>query len=197
MIVVGIDPGDAWCGFVALNLEKRFIRIESRTYAREPRPLYRMTDALLPFHPSDRITVVVENYQMRGVGHQRFSQGHTLRLLGALEYVCAKNRWDWHVVPPGPWKREVPNIFGAFVPSYREHWPDNGSAEWDHCLSAWRVLGRYLMRDQFLPMLARLRKKAAAEWDECAPFIHTRIYAGDLVAPAMSRRDVKSDIGRR
>lgn len=188
MIIVGIDPGDSWCGFAALDISKYAIRAESRTYGRDDRNIFRMVETLLPFAGTkERVIVAVENFQIRGQGHQRFSAGDTLRLIGALEYVCIRYGWSFNLVPPGSWKADLPLLFGNHIlTQYRKAWPTPGHANWDHCLSAWRVLGRHLLSEHLLSVLAPMRKaQRTVFWEQCAPWVHAKTRGYDLVAPAV------------
>lgn len=184
MILLGIDPGDRWCGFVGMRLSKSFVQVESRTYDRSPRSLLQTVETLLPFAGAEeRVIVAAENFQHRNVGHQRFNAGNTLRLLGALEYLCQRAGWSWNLIAPGDWTKELHYIFGEqFVADYRQHWPDRSRSQWDHCLSAWRVLGRYLMAERLITLDAF---RQGADWQRCSPWLSRVQRDEDLVAPAM------------
>lgn len=190
MIVLGIDPGEAWCGFAALQMERRFLRVQASTFSTDNRNVFRMVQTLLPFPKYENVTVVCEDFQVRPVGHQRFTRGQTLRLIGALEYHVINQGWLWRLIPPGKWQRELPQIFGNnFLSSYREHWPDKTNPQWDHCLSAWRVIGRYLLAEQLLSVLKPIRSRAHALrnddafWADSAPWVHAHARRDDLTAP--------------
>lgn len=193
MIVIGIDPGEAWCGIAALNIKKRSVVAEARTLAIKPRTPISIVRAALPFSKKDEVIVIAENYNFRPVGHQRFSTGQTVRLLGALEFYTRDMNWKWHLIPPGPWQKEIPLIFGNnLLAEYRRHWPQPRHQNWDHCMSAWRVLGRYLLTEQLTSVLAPLRKKHGigddAYWHPADSFMPVRsTRKADLIAPAVLR----------
>jgi hypothetical protein len=148
MLYIGIDPGAAWCGFAALDATT--YRVEARTYSVKAHGGYLcMVRDLLDLLPHNRpTTIIAEDFRIRRSGHQRFDPGHTLRFLGALEFGCSQiDAFEFYTVPPNDnGERETRELYGVILQRYRRHWPRPRHAAWGHCLSAWRVLGRHLMR---------------------------------------------------
>lgn len=162
MIYVGIDPGERWCGFAALEiLSSGTVRVEARTYVMPPLGYVFMTKQILDLLPHARRTlVIVEDFQIRRAGHQRFNRGDTLRFLGALEYgVKGIDQFEFMLIPPTDKIERITNeMFGRVLSRYRERWPNPRHSAWRHCLSAWRVLGQHVAFDN--PSLrARLIKQ--------------------------------------
>lgn len=191
MIYVGIDPGAAWCGFAALNVGKHSIRAAAATYGRDDRSLTSIVRTLLPFAHTDEITVIAEDFQIRSVGHQRFNRGDTLRLLGALEYESLSAGWSWNLIAPGSWKDELPKLFGnELIADYKQRWPLRGHANWDHCLSAWRVLGRFFLGNKLSVMseLRRNKRDGTPYWSVTEAWVHAPARGYDLIAPAVRHK---------
>jgi hypothetical protein len=191
MLYIGIDPGEAWCGFAALSTDADIlddIRAEARTYDVAKHGGYLgMVKDIIDLIPHMREThIIVEDFRIRASGHQRFSRGDTLRFIGALEYATEKiSTFHWHLVPPGNIK-VARNLFGRALRTYRERWPHEGSDEWGHCVSAWRALGMYLLKSD-TAMLARLRGYRPTRTDRWLP-VGNRNGPHDFVAPAVRFR---------
>lgn len=153
--ILAFDPGDVWCGMAALDwdngedivAESRVIHLASRSLL----GFLRYIDFMLPAY------VVCEDFRVQAVGHNRFSAGHTLRLIGALETITVLNpKSRWAIVPPGNAKREVPELFNGWYERW-EAFRNDRDANWRHAQSAWRVMGRFLMSDH--PKLLRILRK--------------------------------------
>lgn len=165
MLYIGIDPGEAWCGFAALEiaLETQFVsvRAEARTYSVKHRGGYlAMANDLFQLLPHQRPTILIaEDFQIRHSGHQRFNHGDTLRFLGALEFGATfVKQFNFALIPPNDRaKQETRDLFGPGIRSYARKWPKPGHAAWHHCLSAWRVIGQYLLINQ-CDVLQRMHK---------------------------------------
>lgn len=161
MRIIGIDPGERWVGLAALwiDLKQRVVHGESRVFDAEPRGFAKTIRAVVPLSTLGTI-FAAEDFRVRPLGHNAFTYGVTLRLLGGLQYAVEQHGHKWELIPPGK-TREVPMIFGSLLDAWRDEWPLNRDPHWEHCLSAWRVLGRYLLRHD-PAVLAVLRKPTVA-----------------------------------
>lgn len=165
MLYIGIDPGDVWCGFAALETTPEgVIRVEARTYDVENHHGYigMATDIIDLLPHAKRTHIVCEDFRIRKVGHQSFGAGNTLRFLGALEYGARQVKaFSFSTIPPNDKVEELTReLYGRVLFNYRNHWPKSRHAAWRHCLSAWRVLGQYLMTHDraVLEMLHKKKK---------------------------------------
>lgn len=170
MLYVGIDPGEQWCGFAALEITSDdVVRVEARTYSIRLRHGWlRMARDLVALLPHSRpATIVCEDFQVRKVGHQRFNHGDTLRFIGALQYGFGSVRFHtFHLESPNDrGRKEVPMMFGNAFIRYRNRWPHARDSEWNHCVSAWRVLGSFLLRHdpEALQRIHRLKRSHPAQ----------------------------------
>lgn len=173
MLYVGIDPGESWCGFAALDIRDRRVRVEARTYSVKAHGGYlQMARDLIDLIPHNRPThVICEDFRIRRSGHQRFNRGDTLRFLGALEYgVATVDAFQFYLVPPNDHgEQETKELFGRVLRHYRTTWPRKKHHAWGHCLSAWRVLGHHLFRHD-RDLLAHLHtKKKSRRCDQWLP----------------------------
>lgn len=185
MLYIGLDPGESWCGFAALEISsKKEIRVEARTYAvKEHHGYLQMTRDLMDLIPRRGVALAAEDFRIRRSGHQRFSRGDTLRFLGALEYaVTNREQSQFYLVQPNDHgERETRELFGRVLLRYRDTWPKRSHAAWGHCVSAWRVLGQHLFfheRDVLLTILAYSKSHRCARW------LPTGAKSGDRVAAA-------------
>jgi len=149
-LYIGIDPGDAWCGFAALETTPEgAIRVESRTYDVKNHHGYigMATDIIDLLPHAKRTHIVCEDFRIRRQGHQAFGAGNTLRLLGALEFGASQIKaFSFSTVAPTDNVEDITReLFGRVLFNYRSDWPKSRHASWRHCLSAWRVLGQYLI----------------------------------------------------
>jgi hypothetical protein len=172
MLYVGIDPGESWCGFAALETtSKKKIRVEARTYSVKAHQGYlQMARDLMDIIPRGRqLNFVCEDFRIRRSGHQGFNHGDTLRLLGALEYGVASRDEQSHffLVPPNDnGEHETKELFGNILRSYRSTWPKTYRS-WGHCVSAWRVLGNHLFhheRDLLLRLHGYKKSHRCHQW---------------------------------
>jgi hypothetical protein len=183
--ILAFDPGEVWFGFAALLLDtrKNVVRAETRVLHVPSRSFHgTVNEATFMGLPAD---VVCEDYRVRPVGHQRWSSGTTLRLMGALQYVTESNdASSWQTVPPGS-VREVSELCGPLLDRWREHFHANGNAEWDHAFSAWRVMLRHLMKTE-PDLLMRMRHPTTPHQFELTPhwLPVTSKRPRDLLAPA-------------
>lgn len=180
--ILAFDPGEVWCGLAAFDWSnEEDIVSESRVLCLETRTLLdviRYVDFMLPAY------VVCEDFRIQSVGHNRFSAGHTLRLIGALEAVTALNpKSIWSTVPPGNAKKEVPQLFGGWYEDWFESFPDLTNSNWRHAQSAWRVMGRFLMarNPKLLTCIHKTKFTVPMK-----PWLGVDVIGkGDLTAPAL------------
>jgi hypothetical protein len=162
MRIIGIDPGEVWCGFALLEWDEghQELRSEARVFHIPPRGMKRTVyDALFGLPAR----VVVENYAQRPTGFNSFSQGTTLRLLGALEFYTGQSRGsEFFLVPPGNADKELPLLAEGFFDAWADHWLHAKNKNWNHARSAWRVLLRHVMEHEPTVMQA-LRDKRTCE----------------------------------
>lgn len=188
MLYVGIDPGEVWCGFAALDLTgSGSVRVEARTYSVKAHGGYlRMAQDIMNLIPHNRPTqIICEDFRIRRSGHQHFNRGDTLRFIGALEYGASMiDAFQFSVIPPNDHgAQETKELFGRILFSYRKTWPRHKHHAWGHCISAWRVLGHHLFHHQ-QDLLIRLRqRKHSHQCDRWLPAL-VRIPSAEHVAPA-------------
>jgi len=155
--LTAVDPGDAWCGVATLELfGTRYSAFASVVHA-TPRTLHETVTEIMRTNPTG---LIVEKYQQRGVGHQRWAEPKAPRLLGALQYVAEDNGLGFHTVGTGNPNDLERMPFWPIIMQWREkHWRHGRAANWSHGLSAWRVLGSFMMQHQvFLQHLTSIRE---------------------------------------
>jgi len=188
MLYIGIDPGEAWCGFAALEFtDAGDVRAEARTYSVKARRGHiQMAHDIVDLLPHSKKTeIACEDFRVRRVGHQAFSAAVPLRFIGALEYGVSKvDAFSFYLIPPrDPGRDELKNLFGRPIVAYRKHWPRPSKAAWGHCASAWRVLGQHLLnRDPGL--LVWLHKRKSHRCNRWLPVLQ-KSKLNDYVAPAV------------
>lgn len=144
MRLLAIDPGERWVGIAGLRIADGWARAESMVVDRAGEASLLETVDFICNHFGE-VTLVVESYQQRNVGHQRFSGNETLRLIGALEYVADRNNWTWGEVPPGNPDHELPELpLWPILEQWRAMRRRKNIA-WRHCDAAWRVGQRWLL----------------------------------------------------
>lgn len=188
MLYIGIDPGEAWCGFSALEITSEgVVRVEARTYSVTSHGGYlRMAHDLVDLLPhARRAHIVCEDFRIRRSGHQKFSAGNTLRFLGALEYgVTSVDAFKFFLVPPNDHgEQETRELFGRILNKYRKTWARPRHAAWGHCLSSWRVLGRHLMEYEKGLLLDLHKVKKSHRCDRWLP-VGLKSQRHEHVAPA-------------
>jgi hypothetical protein len=102
---LAVDPGDRWVGYARLQLNAGIVTAQTGTIDATKRSFRLVVDAVLgaAFHG----TIVTEAYHVRPQGHQAFSRGETLQLIGALRYFADARGCAWHDVPAGDPDREL------------------------------------------------------------------------------------------
>ncbi len=154
MRLIGLDPGEVWCGFALIEWDEytHEIRTEARVFHIPTRGLQRTVHDALFGLPA---TVIAENYAQRPTGFNSFSSGMTLRLLGALEFCTWQSYTSqFHLVPPGNAEKELPLMASGFFDAWTPHWFEPKNKQWNHARSAWRVLMRHLMKNEVTVMSA-------------------------------------------
>ena len=188
MLYVGIDPGERWVGMAILALRSDgSADTDSRVYDVANHGGYvGMTKDIIGMIPHNAPTMmVVEDFQIRTVGHQTFGRGTTLRMIGALEYAVDKIRqFTWDMVPPGD-HLEAIELFGKPLWNTAKGWPTKRrwAEQWHHCLSAWRVLGHHLMHRHPSTLLGLQECVRVRDTTRFVPVIGGR---GDLIATPVS-----------
>jgi hypothetical protein len=191
---IGIDPGDVWCGYAMLEYDPtsdlrngtQYFLTEARVFHIPSRP--RLIDTVHHVLFGMPAIVVAENYTVRPVAYNRFSAGHTLRLLGALELGVQQNVISsWNTVPPGPWEKDLPKLASGMFKRWSPDWLRPSAKNWGHAKSAWRVLLSYLMREH-PDVLNVLRDKDCVRTYRRIPSVlysaKKRTTPHDLAAPA-------------
>ena len=161
---IGIDPGDRWTGIALLQTDDEGHEWYAESYVIDqltrnnlyfvPRRLRVVLDELSFSSLGgdvDQLTVVIEDYQLRAAGHQKWAAGKTLRVIGAIEYFLSLYpRVRVETVQPADPLAEVPQlpIAKLIYPWRDETWPQPHHGTWIHALSAWRVLGRRMLAQQ-------------------------------------------------
>jgi len=148
--IIAIDPGERWTGFGILSFDNKGRRLGDIGFLDGKEDFYYAADFLdrLVNHYRPKY-VIVEDFQTRPVGHQRFSKALTARLIGAMEYVVQKyDGTEWRTEPPGdPIKGLKLLKLSQTMMHWKQIWPKPSDRSWNHAMSAWRVLGQFLIRE--------------------------------------------------
>lgn len=169
MNYIGLDPGDRWVGVAILyrnmTLEtgkkpssvsmKKQWKFHSLTVDRKGQRLVETIDNIRELIQNFGVqTLIAEDYQIRPQGFNSFNAGPTLRLLGALELMTQTfNQMPFHMVKP-----DNPDLAQLF---WRHRWPEirkmiqhkvARDSRATHAISAWRVLGKFLMSNDLLTL---------------------------------------------
>lgn len=188
MLYVGIDPGEAWCGFAALDARQDgSVGVEARTYSVAAHGGYlRLAQDLINLIPHNRPTcLIVEDFRVRLKGHQAFSAANTLRFIGALEFGASTvDAFKFFLIPPNDHAmRETKELFGRILLRYHSTWPRRDHAAWKHCFSAWRVLGHHLIKHDDDLLLRLQSQRRSHRCDQWLPAL-VRDPSREFVAPA-------------
>jgi hypothetical protein len=187
-----VDPGDVWTGVAELRIEHTHIpslwEANTRVLNGKSRTLAQVVDDVLRTSPT---TVVVENYQQRPVGHQRFHASTTTKIIGALEYLSEREGIGWHLVPPGNPAAELPQMppFWKMLRSWSALHDASNHINWIHAMAAWRVMGRWMIGT--LPELYHDFQKCAAvggtrlDMSAAVEIAQHPGMSGDIVAPSV------------
>lgn len=174
------DPGEAHVGFATLWLH------DGGTYEAEMGVLHRpsrsfsdLVNQAMPSGPNG--TILVESYQQRAVGHQRFAAGETLQLIGAMRYRAECYGQTFATIMPGNARKDLDAM--KLTPILDDWLPSPRPSRWEHAFSAWRVLGRFMLGhdterlQNFIAPHGRWRMSAAKY----------SAYKKDLLSPLLHR----------
>lgn len=140
---VGIDPGEVWFGFSILHVKDRDCQAGMGVLSVPYRGLEQLVKQITLWLPA---TVIVESYQARPVGHQRFGGGLTSQIIGAIKYGVEEKKSPFKLVPPGEPDHELPLLgLSRYIEEWKGMCPSAVNKNWHHARAAWRVMGRYLL----------------------------------------------------
>lgn len=154
--LVAVDPGDAWCGVAALELRGPIWSAYTMVIHATPRTMPEVIVEIMRCNPH---AVIAEKYQQRAVGHQKWAEPRAPRILGALEYVAYDNGLGFHTIQPDSPEKLMLMPFWPIIKKWRKHWQRGNAPDWQHALSAWRVLGAFMMQPVLLPRLVTLKSQ--------------------------------------
>lgn len=142
---LAIDPGDAHVGFASLQTTGRSHYALTGVLHRQSRGDFAtFVDEILALMPGEsEHTLVVESFQVRPVGHQRFTAGETLQLIGALRFAAGARGLAYATVMPGNAAKDLAGL--GLAPRLDAWLPQPRPSRWEHAWSAWRVLGRFML----------------------------------------------------
>lgn len=147
--VLGIDPGDRWVGFATCRIEQTSsgeLRWSAHCGVLD-RQYWRLANLVDFLALEAKEIVVAEDYRQRPVGHQRFHDAQTPRLLGALEYAILKESYSWELVPAANVERLEQMPIAPILRKWREQgWDSPSHPSWKHARSAWLVVCNYWMK---------------------------------------------------
>lgn len=174
-----IDPGDRWCGVATLEIDGPQYTARTSVLDAHLRTFTNLAKEVVPRWPSGQTTVVTETFQLRGTGHQKFSHGDTLRLIGAIRFCSEERGYHWTEVAAGNPEQLKQLVFGDYITSWREDWPSKSDIRWQHARSAWRILASHLFKVDQKLLLTLRRPRLPTFYHQK----HFEVYGGDLVAP--------------
>lgn len=186
--LIGIDPGERWTGIaiVSANSEQKpawqletCVLDGTDDYLRPARLLEATLDTIDP----KQYTVVCEDFKAWPVRHQSWNPMLTARLLGALQYVTERHVQQFNLQPAGSADSDLRNLaLGNLIYDWKHSWPS--STRWEHALSAWRVVARYLL-DEDQDLLRSFVRGKVVPLKERPIAIHSfgNRRANDLLAP--------------
>lgn len=161
-VFLGVDPGDRWVGVARLIVRQRLtrglqFRAETQVF---DRTLLNFGDLVrrIVFQPYVPTRIVTEEYRVRPLGHQAWTNGQTLQLIGALRYVAHQQlEVPWTQVHAGPVELLDGLPLGPIIRAAQRDWPESSGRRWLHGLSAWRVLAYDLsvMRPDLMGLLVQ------------------------------------------
>lgn len=140
---LGIDPGDRWNGWAHLMVEEpRCFEVECGVLDAKDRHFVHLIQDLTR---QNFDTVVVERFQLRAQGHQRFHNPMTAKVIGALAYAAGTRMAHFEEVNPADPAELDQYPIAPHIRQWRSSWPDRANSRWQHALSAWRVLCAHFM----------------------------------------------------
>jgi hypothetical protein len=181
---LGIDPGEVWVGYAKLAVDNGVYTANMGVINIGAMSFVPTVGFLVPIVQTHTI---VESYQQRPVGYQRFASGHTLQLIGALKYAMLLAGHEWSEVPPkDPSPTELNKLLiGRYLTRWQEFLECPGDPRWRHAHSAWRVLAQYLLM-RGSNDLSDLKRKVLPPLRPCGPIRHGRVNRVELIAPTVT-----------
>jgi hypothetical protein len=184
---MAIDPGDMWTGYATLKIGSSKYYAHMGVLRNGELGFKDLVDTLIPAkdkHPE--YTIIVESYQFRMQGFNRYSKGDTPRLIGGLQYASLAAGWHWSEVPPKDPTERTLNEFGIgrYLDRWTEFYPNPGDNRWIHARSAWRVMCQYLLT-RGTHELSKLRTKTIPPLRPCEPILHGFVSRNELMAPSV------------
>lgn len=187
---IGIDPGEVWFGYAILDVVDRHCQVGMGVFSVTHRGLDELVGQVKLWLPAN---VVVESYQARPVGHQRFGGGLTSMIIGALKHGVQESRTKstFNLVQPGEPDHELPLLgLSRYIEEWRHMCPTPMNKSWHHSRAAWRVLGRHLL-SHHAELLQPLKSNTVFKSFMCPVAQKFRIKSrtrDDLIAPEASWR---------
>ena len=176
-----VDPGEVHVGFASLYLDDEKFTIDAGVLHRPSRTFSELVDQLTKhIEYEEPSMLLVESYQQRPVGHQRFAAGETLQLVGALRYVTECEGQLFATIMPGDWRKDLRAL--RLQPLLDEWIPQPRPSKWEHSFSAWRVLGRFMLGHDTERLQSLVRSDA---WKEYGKSTVRSAYKKDLIAPTL------------
>lgn len=182
-LYVAVDPGEVHVGIASLYIDDDQFTVDCGVLHRPSRSFAELVDQVMQ-HLDEGAEwtsmLLVESYQARAVGHQRFSAGETLQLVGALRYATERESQHFATIMPGNARKDLDAM--KLTPLLDEWIPTPRPAKWEHAYSAWRVLGRFMLGHDTERLQSLIRSGASKEW---APSRTRSAYKKDLIAPTL------------
>jgi hypothetical protein len=178
-----IDPGEVHVGFASLYIDDDQFTLHSGVLHRPSRTFPQLVDQLMKHLDCPTVwtsMLLVESYQARAVGHQRFSSGETLQLVGALRYATERDGRLFATIMPGDAKKDLRAL--RLQPLLDEWIPQPRPSRWEHAFSAWRVLGRFMLGHNIRCLQSLGRPNAEQHG---TPENVCSAYKKDLIAPTL------------
>lgn len=144
--LVAFDPGDRWVGAACLELftDGRPWKADVRVFDRTKCSLGTLTsNAVTTPRPHQ---ILCEEFRVRPQKFNAFGAGQTLRCVGAIELAAEIERVPVHFLPPGSPEEAYRLPLGDAFKSWQERWHHPKAPHWKHAISAWRLIGHFLLR---------------------------------------------------
>jgi hypothetical protein len=162
-LFLALDPGDRWTGVAVMmitpsRLGRRF-SLSTGVVDMKEFGFRKLVDQVTPGARTTRLhttEVIMESFRQRPLGHQAFSSGETLQLIGAVRYLTLVRGGSMHLVPAADPDEVHKYGLWRYIGTWRLSWPDKGNTKWHHAKSAWRVLSHHLLT-QHKELLQELR----------------------------------------
>lgn len=179
MRLIGIDPGDRWIGLAGIIVRNKSMEMHSAVLDGSDRSIVDKVQDIMQSAPAE---VFCEDFKVRPQAFNSFSAMLTPRLIGALEYECMLKEIPFSLVHPGP-----NTEFAAILPNWANTVVKHMKYEqWNHSMSAWRVLCRGLFKSDMMDRL-RAYKMADASTAKVGGFLWN-VGRGDFTMPHINWR---------